>query len=58
VIGREKDCQLAIDSPILARHHCMLLWDGSTLIVHWKEKTKANPSGGFTPSTMSQLGQR
>jgi pSer/pThr/pTyr-binding forkhead associated (FHA) protein len=33
VIGREKDCQLAVDSPFVARHHCMLLWDGVRLIV-------------------------
>jgi pSer/pThr/pTyr-binding forkhead associated (FHA) protein len=41
VIGREKDCQLAVDSPILARHHCMLLWDSSTLIV----RDLRSPSG-------------
>jgi pSer/pThr/pTyr-binding forkhead associated (FHA) protein len=33
VIGRKKDCQLAVDRPILTRHHCMLRWDGVRLIV-------------------------
>jgi S-DNA-T family DNA segregation ATPase FtsK/SpoIIIE len=33
VIGRLADCQLAVDSPSAARHHCMLLDDGSVLTV-------------------------
>jgi len=41
VIGREKDCQLAVDSPIVARHHCMLLNEGSVLRV----RDLRSPSG-------------
>jgi general secretion pathway protein A len=41
VIGREKGCQLAVDSPFLARHHCRLLWDGARLIV----RDLQSPSG-------------
>jgi len=41
VIGRLRDCQLAVDSPIVARHHCMLLLRGSTLRV----RDLRSPSG-------------
>jgi pSer/pThr/pTyr-binding forkhead associated (FHA) protein len=41
VIGRLPDCQLAVDSPIVARHHCMLLNDGSVLTV----RDLRSPSG-------------
>ena len=41
VIGRRPDCQLAVDSPIVDRHHCMLLNDGSILTV----RDLRSPSG-------------
>jgi predicted component of type VI protein secretion system len=31
VIGRETDCQLQRESPFISRHHCLLLFDDSTL---------------------------
>jgi general secretion pathway protein A len=41
VIGRLQDCQLAVDSFFVARHHCMLLLRGSTLTV----RDLRSPSG-------------
>ena len=41
VIGRLADCQLAVDSPSVARHHCMLLYDASVLTV----RDLRSPSG-------------
>lgn len=33
LIGREKDCHLKADSPLVSRHHCVLIQDPYTLRV-------------------------
>ncbi len=31
LVGRDHDCDLQIEIPLVSRHHCLLVWDESGL---------------------------
>jgi pSer/pThr/pTyr-binding forkhead associated (FHA) protein len=53
LVGRDHDCDLQLETQLVSRHHCLLLWDGSGLRI----RDLSSPNGTYVNRRRIEKGQ-